>query len=81
MTTFYEATSVQCMTPISGNGPDMIVCGAPAIQGRRCCEKCRSVLYVPPKGLAWAARPKGPKDRTLMRKGTVLHAEFDRLML
>lgn len=49
MISFLTATERQCKTPVSGEpGPEMMVCGEPALPGRTACAICRPRLYYRP---------------------------------
>ncbi len=43
---FEHSRHGQCMTPVSGTGSQMLVCGEPTMPGRTCCPECRKRLYV-----------------------------------
>lgn len=65
MIAFTDATDRSCRAPVAmadnPPGPEMWICGEPALLGRTACAECRARLYYTPtsqqlKTLDWAAR-------------------------
>ncbi|QIG74352.1 hypothetical protein EVC08_040 [Rhizobium phage RHph_N65] len=64
MIAFIAATDSSCRAPVimadNPPGPDMWICGEPALPGKTACAECRARLYYKPnsqqlKTLDWAA--------------------------
>lgn len=74
---FDETTWSQCVTPVSGSGAKMLVCGAPVMPGRRCCAECYKRLYVRVSGSTASSVATVARRSDRSQRMTVLSADLD----